>query len=317
MKVLVAGGAGFIGSHLIDALLKENHTVVCIDNFFIGTKENIKHLKENKNFIFYEQDLCDINKLKSIFEKEKIEYVFHLAANSDIQASAKNPVIEYNNTYTTTFNILECMRLYDVKKVFFASTSAVYGEKNGVDVAENNTTLEPISYYGASKLGSEAIINAYTYMNNYKTLIFRFPNVIGPRLTHGVIFDFIKKLENNNEKLQILGDGNQTKPYMYVYDLVDVIIKFKDKIEEGVTIYNIGVDTHTSVTQIADIICEKMNLKDVKYDYTGGTGGWKGDVPKFSYNLDKIHSAGWKAKYTSDEAVEETVKEELKKRGYK
>ncbi|EHL15444.1 hypothetical protein HMPREF9629_01833 [Peptoanaerobacter stomatis] len=317
MKVLVAGGAGFIGSHLIDALLKENHTVVCIDNFFIGTKENIKHLKGNKNFIFYEQDLCDINKLKSIFEKEKIEYIFHLAANSDIQASAKNPVIEYNNTYTTTFNILECMRLYDVKKVFFASTSAVYGEKNGVDVAENNTTLEPISYYGASKLGSEAIINAYTYMNNYKTLIFRFPNVIGPRLTHGVIFDFIKKLENNNEKLQILGDGNQTKPYMYVYDLVDAIIKFKDKIEEGVTIYNIGVDTHTSVTKIADIICEKMNLKDVKYDYTGGKGGWKGDVPKFSYNLNKIHSAGWKAKYTSDEAVEETVKEELKKRGYK
>ncbi|MGP1411552.1 MAG: NAD-dependent epimerase/dehydratase family protein [Peptoanaerobacter stomatis] len=317
MKVLVAGGAGFIGSHLIDALLKENHTVVCIDNFFIGTKENIKHLKENKNFIFYEQDICDINKLKLVFEKEKIEYVFHLAANSDIQASAKNPVIEYDNTYTTTFNILECMRLYDVKNVFFASTSAVYGEKNGADVAENNTTLEPISYYGASKLGSEAIINAYTYMNNYKTLIFRFPNVIGPRLTHGVIFDFIKKLENNKEILQILGDGNQTKPYMYVYDLIDAIIKFKDKIEEGVTIYNIGVDTHTSVTKIADIICRKMNLKDVEYDYTGGTGGWKGDVPKFSYNLDKIHSAGWKAKYTSDEAAEETVKEELKKRGYK
>ena len=312
MKVLVAGGAGFIGSHLIDALLKENHIVICIDNFFIGTKENIKHLKENKNFVFYEQDLCDISKLKIVFEKEKIDYVFHLAANSDIQASAKNPIIEYNNTYTTTFNILECMRIYDVKNIFFASTSAVYGEKNGVDVAETNTTLEPISYYGASKLGSEAIINAYTYMNNYKTLIFRFPNVIGPRLTHGVIFDFIKKLRNNPNELEILGDGNQTKPYMYVYDLVDAIIKFKDRVGDGVTIYNIGVNSHTSVTKIADIICDKMGLKDVKYNYTGGTGGWKGDVPKFSYNLDKIHSAGWKAKYTSDKAVEATAEEELK-----
>ena len=312
MKVLVAGGAGFIGSHLIDALLKENHIVICIDNFFIGTKENIKHLKENKNFVFYEQDLCDISKLKIVFEKEKIDYVFHLAANSDIQASAKNPIIEYNNTYTTTFNILECMRIYDVKNIFFASTSAVYGEKNGVGVAETNTTLEPISYYGASKLGSEAIINAYTYMNNYKTLIFRFPNVIGPRLTHGVIFDFIKKLRNNPNELEILGDGNQTKPYMYVYDLVDAIIKFKDRVGDGVTIYNIGVNSHTSVTKIADIICDKMGLKDVKYNYTGGTGGWKGDVPKFSYNLDKIHSAGWKAKYTSDKAVEATIEEELK-----
>lgn len=313
MKVLVAGGAGFIGSHLIDALLNENHTVICIDNFFIGTKENIKHLSNNKNFVFYEQNLCDLEKLNMIFQKEKIEYVFHLAANSDIQASAKNPSIEYDNTYTTTFNLLECMRLNDVKNLFFASTSAVYGEKNGEDVSENSTTLEPISYYGASKLGSEAIINAYTYMNDLKTLIFRFPNVIGPRLTHGVIFDFIKKLKNNPNELQILGDGNQTKPYMYVYDLVDAIMRFKEDIKKGVTVYNIGVDTHTSVTKIADIICNQMNLKDVEYKYTGGVGGWKGDVPKFSYNLDKIHLAGWKAQYTSDEAVEETIREELKK----
>lgn len=313
MRVLVAGGAGFIGSHLIDALLKENHTVICIDNFFMGTKENIKHLSSNKNFIFYEQNLCYLDKLNMVFQKEKIEYVFHLAANSDIQASAKNPSIEYENTYTTTFNLLECMRLNDVKNLFFASTSAVYGEKNGEDVSENSTTLEPISYYGASKLGSEAIINAYTYMNDLKTLIFRFPNVIGPRLTHGVIFDFIKKLKNNPNVLQILGDGNQTKPYMHVYDLIDAIMKFKDAIKKGVTVYNIGVDTHTSVTKIADIICNQMNLKNVEYKYTGGVGGWKGDVPKFSYNLDKIHLAGWKAKFTSDEAVEETIREELKK----
>lgn len=306
MKVLVAGGAGFIGSHLIDRLLRDGHTVVCIDNFFIGTKENIAHLKSNKNFIFYEQNLCDMDALKKIFQKEQVEYVYHLAANSDIQVSAQNPVIEYQNTYTTTFNILECMRLFDVKKLFFASTSALYGEKKGVQVGENSTPLEPISYYGAAKLGSEGLISAYSYMNDFKVLILRFPNVIGPRLTHGVIFDFVKRLKEDPTQLKILGDGTQSKPYMYVLDLIEGIMQF-GQVEKGVEIYNIGVETQTSVTQIANIICEKMNLQGIPYNYTGGRGGWKGDVPVFSYDLSKIHAAGWHAKYTSDEAVAKTV----------
>lgn len=311
MKVLVAGGAGFIGSHLIDALLKEGHEVVCIDNFFIGTKENIEHLSGNPNFKFYEQDLCELDAVSKIFEKEKIEYVFHLAANSDIQASAKNPKIEYENTYTTTFNLLECMRIHDVKKLFFASTSAVYGEKMGESVAEDSTTLEPISYYGAAKLGSEGIISAYSYMNNFSVLIFRFPNIIGPRLTHGVIFDFVKRLKEDPTQLRILGDGTQSKPYMHVFDLVDGIMKFKDVKKEGITLYNIGVETQTNVTRIAEIICEKMNLSNIPFNYTGGRGGWKGDVPVFAYNLEKIHNAGWKANYTSDETVAHTVEEVL------
>lgn len=310
MKVLVAGGAGFIGSHLIDALLKEGNEVVCIDNFFIGTKKNIEHLKGNSNFKFYEQDLCDLEAISNIFETEKFEYVFHLAANSDIQASAKNPGIEYQNTYTTTFNLLECMRKYEVKRLFFASTSAVYGEKMGISVAEDSTTLEPISYYGAAKLGSEGLISAYSYMNNFSVLIFRFPNVIGPRLTHGVIFDFVKRLKEDPTQLKILGDGTQSKPYMHVFDLVDGIMRFKD-VKEGITLYNIGVETQTSVTRIADIICEKMKLENIPYNYTGGRGGWKGDVPVFAYNLDKIHQAGWKANYTSDETVAHTVEEVL------
>jgi len=311
MKVLVAGGAGFIGSHLIDALLKEGNDVVCIDNFFIGTKKNIEHLIGNPNFKFYEQDLCELDAVSNIFEKEKFEYVFHLAANSDIQASAKNPKIEYENTYTTTFNLLECMRKYDVKKLFFASTSAVYGEKMGESVAEDSTTLEPISYYGAAKLGSEGIISAYSYMNNFSVLIFRFPNVIGPRLTHGVIFDFVKRLKEDPTQLRILGDGTQSKPYMHVFDLVDGIIKFKEVKKEGITLYNIGVETQTNVTRIAEIICEKMNLSNIPFNYTGGRGGWKGDVPVFAYNLEKIHNAGWKANYTSDETVAHTVEEVL------
>lgn len=306
MKVLVAGGAGFIGSHLIDALLKEGHKVVCVDNFFIGTKKNIEHLKDNPDFIFYEQDLTELEKLNEIFEKENIEYVFHLAANSDIQASALEPMVEYKNTYSTTFVILECMRRNNVKKLFFASTSAIYGDKTGVKLSEDTKNLQPISYYGGAKLGSEGIISSYTYMNDMSSLIFRFPNVIGPRLTHGVIFDFVKRLKEDPSHLRILGDGRQSKPYLHVYDLVDAIMKFKD-VDKGITLYNVGVDSQTTVTRIAEIVCEKMNLKDIPFEYTGGQGGWKGDVPTFEYDLTKVHNAGWHASMTSDEAVEKTL----------
>lgn len=306
MKALVAGGAGFIGSHLIDALLNEGDEVVCIDNFFIGTKNNIQHLEGVNRFRFYEQDLTDFERVWGIFEKEKPDYVFHLAANSDIQASAEDPTIEYRNTYSTTFILLECMRRAKTKKLFFASTSAVYGEQMGVQVGEEAVALKPISYYGGAKLGSEAMISAFAYMNDMSVLVFRFPNVIGPRLTHGVIFDFVKRLKDDPSHLRILGDGTQSKPYMYVLDLVEAIMRFKD-VPSGVTLYNVGVESQTSVTRIAEIVCEKMGILDIPFDYTGGRGGWKGDVPVFAYNLDKIHAAGWSAGMTSDEAVAKTV----------
>lgn len=311
MRALVVGGAGFIGSHLCDALLEEGHAVICMDNLSLGTRDNIAHLEENGNFYFYEADASKPEDVKKIFEDEQIDYVFHLAANSDIQASAKNPEVEYRNTYTTTFQILLAMKKYNVKRLFFASTSAVYGDKQDVLLVEDTPGLAPISYYGAAKLGSEALINAFAYMNDLKILVFRFPNVIGPRLTHGVIFDFIHKLQKNPAHLQILGDGRQTKPYIYVTDLINAIMQFKEKAENGVAIYNVGVEGTTSVTAIADIICEEMMLSEVVYEYTGGAGGWKGDVPRFQYCIEKIHNAGWKAGYTSDEAVQETIRQNI------
>lgn len=311
MKALVVGGAGFIGSHLCDALLRQSIDCVCVDNLSLGTKKNVEHLLQEEKFSFAELDASDEKSLEGVFQEKDVDIVFHLAANSDIQASARKPQVEYRNTYSTTFSILSCMRKYEVKRIFFASTSAVYGNKQGVLLDENTPNLMPISYYGAAKLGSEALISAFTYMNDMQSLIFRFPNVIGPKLTHGVIYDFIGKLKQNSTKLQILGDGLQTKPYIYVSDLIDAIMKFAFPKKNGVAIYNIGAEGETSVNRIAEIVCAEMGLKGTVFEYTGGEGGWKGDVPRFQYCLDKVHSAGWKAAYTSDEAVQKAVRENL------
>lgn len=315
MKAMVIGGAGFIGSHLCDALLEEKNEVVCVDNFSLGTRENIAHLSGHERFTFYEADASNLEQLDNVFAREDIDYVFHMAANSDIQASAANPDIEYRNTYTTTYCALSCMRKYNVNRLFFASTSAVYGDKQDQILDENTPRLEPVSYYGAAKLGSEALISAFSYMNNIHSLVFRFPNVVGPRLTHGVIFDFMHKLMANPHSLQILGDGRQTKPYIYVSDLITAIMQLKNTVKHGMSLYNVGTDGSTSVTSIADIVCGEMQLKDVEYVYTGGESGWKGDVPRFSYCTDKIHRAGWKAKYTSDEAVRKTVRANIARQG--
>jgi len=252
--------------------------------------------------------------MQQIFSTGGFEYVYHLAANSDIQASANDPLVEYRNTYTTTYNVLECMRLFGVKRLFFASTSAVYGDKEGTAVSEDSTPLQPISYYGAAKLGAEAAISAYSYMCELQALVFRFPNVIGPRLTHGAVFDFINRLEADASHLRILGDGNQAKPYMHVFDLVAGILRFAD-VASGVVTYNIGVCQQTSVRHIGEIVCQKMGLSGIPFEYTGGKGGWKGDVPQFAYDLSRIQAAGWQPTMTSDEAVIATVEQELALRG--
>lgn len=311
MNALVLGGAGFIGSNLCERLLANGNNVICADNFSLGSPQNVSFLEKETAFQLIECDATNEYELDRVFNNARPDYVFHLAANSDIQASAKNPEVEYKNTYSTTFTILSVMRKYNTKRLFFASTSAVYGDKRDVVLDENTPNLSPISYYGAAKLGSEALISAFSYMNDMKSLVFRFPNVIGPRLTHGVIFDFIKRLKEDPCRLRILGDGKQTKPYIYVSDLVEAIIRLMN-VDTGVTLYNIGVEGATSVTKIADIICEEMNLVNVKYEYTGGESGWKGDVPRFKYSMDKVHTAGWKASYTSDEAVRRTVRDTLK-----
>lgn len=308
MKVLVTGGAGFIGSHLVERLLKEGNEVIVVDNYTLGKKENLASVLENKNLEIIE---CNIDETENFCEKlidYNIDIIYHLAANSDIQKGGQNPDVDFRDTFMTTRSVLELMRRKNIKNLFFSSTSAIYGDKMGIPLKEDLGDLRPISYYGGAKFASEALISSYTHMNDLNVVMFRFPNVIGPHLTHGVIFDFKKKLERNPKELEILGDGTQQKPYVYVLDLIDAIMMLTKDIKKGIEIYNAGDETSTSVLTIANIVCEELGYKDVEYKFTGGNIGWKGDVPKFNFNLEKIHKAGWKASHTSDEAVRDTVR---------
>ena len=311
MNILVAGGAGFIGSHLIDALLAEGHSVICADKLIMG-KKNIEHIPNGDKFKFYEIELSDQDSVDKLFEENVIDIVYHLAANSDIQKGGKEPSIDFNDTLLTTRTLLEGMRKYNVKKIFFASTSAVYGEMIDVKLTEVTGGLMPVSFYGGAKLASEALISSYVSMCDLSAVIFRFPNVIGPRLTHGAVFDFIRKLRNNPAELEILGDGTQCKPYIYVLDLIEAIIRLTKQFYPGESVYNISVlGDGTTVTNIANIVVEELGLKNVLYKYTGGDRGWKGDVPRFSYDISKVLSTGWTPKHTSDEAVRQTVKDAI------
>ena len=303
MNILVAGGAGFIGSHLCDALLSKNNTVIVADKLIMGSK-NIEHLSQNTNFKFYEMELANQDNVDKLFAENKIDIVYHMAANSDIQKSANDTSIDFNDTLLTTRVLLESMRKNNVKNIFFASTSAVYGEMPDIVLNEETGGLKPVSYYGGAKLASEALISSYVSMCDMNAVIFRFPNVIGPRLTHGVVYDFVKKLRNNPKELEILGNGTQCKPYIYVTDLVNAIVKLTEQFEPGVDVFNISVLSEgTSVTHIAEIVVEVLGLSDVEFKYTGGDRGWKGDVPRFKYDISKVLATGWKPEYTSDEAV--------------
>ena len=307
MNILVAGGAGFIGSHLCDALLSKNNTVIVADKLIMGSK-NIEHLSQNTNFKFYEMELADQDNVDKLFKDNKIDIVYHMAANSDISKSANDTSIDFNDTLLTTRVLLESMRKNNVKNIFFASTSAVYGEMPDIVLNEETGGLKPVSYYGGAKLASEALISSYVSMCDMNAVIFRFPNVIGPRLTHGVVYDFVKKLRNNPKELEILGNGTQCKPYIYVTDLVNAIVKLTEQFEPGVEIFNISVLSEgTSVTHIAEIVVDVLGLNDVEFKYTGGDRGWKGDVPRFKYDISKVLATGWKPEYTSDEAVRNAV----------
>jgi len=316
MRLLITGGAGFIGSHLTDLLLSKEHEVVCIDDLSLGRIENIAHLKNNDKYTFIKLDVLDKDELYKVFSKYEFDCVFHLAANSDIQKGAKYINVDFEKTFLTTFRTLEAMKEFGVKNLVFASTSAIYGELTD-KLNEDIGPLFPISFYGAAKLSSEAYISAASENFGIKSWIFRFPNVVGERATHGAMYDFINRLEKNPTTLDVLGDGTQEKPYLYVKDLVDGITFGWENSGNKINYFNLGVENETKVSDIANMVIEEMGLKDVEVKYSGGDRGWVGDVPKVRYDMSKINSLGWKPKVTSDEAMRIAIKAELKERNTK
>ena len=299
-SILVTGGAGFIGSHLIDRLLDEGNKVICVDNFILGSMDNLKSATKSKNFKIYNKDILDLAALDEVFKEEYPEIVYHLAANSDVKEGAESTNRDLNLTFMTTYNVLECMKKYKVENIVFTSTPAVFGNKSEPLVEE--MSANPESLYGASKLASEFFIKTFSNLYGINCWIIRLSNIVGERSTHGVIHDFLIKLDKNKEQLNVLGDGNQTKPYMYVKDIVDAIIFIFRNSSERINIFNVGPKDATKVSKIAEILLEELSTKR-EIVYAGGIGGWKGDVPFYSYDASKLEKLGWRTKYNSTEAV--------------
>ncbi len=305
MKILVTGGAGFIGSHLVDRLLREGNEVVCIDNFILGSMDNLKEARDNKFFKIYNQDILDLEQLDKIFSIELPDIVYHLAANSDVKEGAVSTSRDLNLTFLTTYNVLECMKKYKINKIVFTSTPAVFGNK--LEPLIEEMSPNPESLYGASKLASEFFIKTFSNLYGIKCWIVRLSNIVGERSTHGVIHDFLIKIESNKKELHVLGDGNQTKPYMYVKDIVDAIIFIYKNSAERINIYNVGPKDSTKVSEIAQILLQECSTQR-EIVYGGGKAGWKGDVPFYTYDASKLENLGWKTKYNSTEAVRVAMK---------
>jgi UDP-glucose 4-epimerase len=302
MRTLVTGGAGFIGSHLCDRLLQQGSAVWCVDNLHLGRRRNIGHLDGNNNFRFIEMDVLDRPMLASLFTEVQFDAIFHMAANSDIAAGVADPGLDLRLNHLTTTAVLETMRAYNVKRLFFASTSAIFGETS-VNLHEDFGPLQPISFYGASKLAAEGYISAYTHLFDMKAVILRFPNVVGERATHGILYDFLRKLEKNPNELEVLGDGNQTKPYLYVADLIDAIQLAWEKSSSPLSVYHAAGIGSTSVREIANLIVPAAGKPNTRIKYTGGDRGWPGDVPKFSYDTSRLQALGWQPRRHSTDAL--------------
>jgi UDP-glucose 4-epimerase len=313
-RVFLTGGAGFIGSHVVDILVPQGYRVTVYDNLSNGRPEFIQHHFGAPNFQFVEADLLDSERLAKAMDGHDL--VWHLAANTDIIGGAKQPRRDLHDCVIGTFNVVEAMRQTGIKPIIFSSTGAVYGELcHDRATSEAGGPLLPVSTYAAGKIGSEAFISAFCSLYGLRGYIFRFGNVIGARMTHGVIFDFIRKLRDNPGELLINGDGKQEKNYFLVEECIDGMAYAYRNIpmteDRPCDIFNLGTDSVTKVVDIAQIIKEEMGLPDARITIEGTKRAWPGDQPKVHITVDRMRQLGWTAKLTSDQAVRVAVRRML------
>lgn len=316
-KIFLTGGSGFIGSHIVDRLLADGgYEVTVYDNLSNGRKEFIERHLKNPKLKFVQADMLDLDRV--VHESKGHDLAWHMAANTDIIGSHTQPTRDLNDCVVATCNMVEAMRRNGIKPILFASSGAVYGQLClDEHVNEGAGPLMPMSTYAAGKIGSEAFISCYCHLYGLRGWMFRFGNVLGSRVTHGVIFDFINKLKKDPTQLMIRGDGTQEKNYFLTEECIGGMawgfqnIPLTD--ERPCDVFNLGTTTVTRVTRIAEIVIEEMELKNVKVTIEGVKKAWAGDQPRVHFTVDKINKLGWKCKRSSDEAVRTAIRRVLGK----
>jgi UDP-glucose 4-epimerase len=308
-RVIIVGGAGFIGSHFLDRLLgsEKARRITIYDNFSSGRAWHFQHHAKDGRLKVVRADVHDFDALRAAMTGH--DTVIHLASNPDIARAVTEPDIDFREGTELTALVVEAMRQSGVKTILYASGSGVYGELGLVEAQENHGPLIPVSTYGASKLAGEALIASYAHMFDLRGYAFRFGNVVGRRQTHGVGFDFIRRLLRDPTQLGILGDGKQSKSYVHVGDVVNAVLLAGEKCTKPFEAFNVASGDYITVTEIADLACACVDLPrgSVRYDYTGSDRGWKGDVPIIRLNIDKIRGLGWQPTRTSADALRDAM----------
>jgi len=308
-SVFISGGAGFIGSHLVRRLLRTEDVgkIVVYDNFSSGSKAHLLEVSGDARLAIVEGDLKDTAHLEKALAGA--DMVFHLAANPDIARAVTEPDIDFREGTVLLQNMLEAMRRTGARSLVFTSGSGVYGEDPRAAFREDHGPCIPISTYGASKLACEALIAAYCHMFDMRARVFRFANVVGPRQTHGVGFDFVRRLRSDPSRLRILGDGTQLKSYIYVDDILNAVLLAWNRQGPRFDVFNVATGDYITVREIAELalqVCH-LNPRDVKFEFTGGDRGWKGDVPVVHFDCGKIAALGWRCERSAATAVRDAM----------
>lgn len=305
-RFFIAGGAGFIGSHLTYELMRRpDHEVVVFDNLVSGNVSYLDGLLDDPRLRLIEADLQELEKVLEAMLGADHVYLF--AANPDIAAAVDDPGIDFWQGTHLTHNVIEAVRINGVPRITYASGSGVYGDRGAQEVDEEFGPLVPVSTYGASKLGCEAMLAAYAHMFGIDAVVFRFANVVGARQTHGVTYDFVRRLLEDPTELLIRGDGSQSKSYIHVSDVVSAMLTLLDRGWEGFQVFNAGTGDYVTVSEIADLVVKRMGLDGVRYEYTGGPRGWRGDVPVVRFRSDKLAALGWRCAHSSTEALLDSI----------
>lgn len=308
-RYFIVGGAGFIGSHFTDHLLglAETEKVTLYDNLSSGRTWHFERHLADPRFRFVKGEVTDLASLRDAMDGHAV--VIHLASNPDIARAAKEPTIDFDQGTALTQNVVEAMRTTSARRILYASGSGVYGDIGTTEAREDMGPMVPVSTYGASKLAGEVLVSAYSYMFDCSGCAFRFGNVVGPRQTHGVGFDFLRKLLKDPNKLTILGNGTQSKSYIHVTDVVQAVLTAHRKTTLPFQAYNVATGDYITVREIAGLAVECLGLDPAKVelDFLGGDRGWKGDVPIIRLNTDLIQTTGWKCRKSTREALRDSL----------